>query len=236
MSVAYQLRKNNLVDTGDVYAAGVEIAGSVELEEIADRIIEQGSTVTRPDVLAVLENSVTAIESYLLDGFRVQFAGLCDLFPRIKGKFEGLTDSYDPARHQVDIAAVPGNRIRKNFKTYASVEKRETVKPVPSLTQYYDLGSGKYNTEVTPNNIGQINGYRLKFDPAQADEGIFFIRTDGSAEVKVSDISNNTASRQVFLIPSTLAGATEYYLEVRTRYTAEGELRIGRLDGVLEIA
>jgi hypothetical protein len=136
MSIKYVLQKNNLVEEPNVYAASVRITNSVGLQEITDRIVEQGTTVRRADVLAVLENALTACDSMLLDGMRIQLGGLVDLFPKIKGSFEGPTDIYDPARHKVDVAAMPGSRVRSTFRQNASVEKEESVKPVPGLVAF----------------------------------------------------------------------------------------------------
>ncbi len=229
MAIKYVLRKNNLVEEPDIYAAGVQISGSVGLEQIADRIVEQGTTVRRADVLAVLENAITAIDTLLLDGFRVNLGGLCDLFPRIRGKFEGPSDSYDPSRHKVDVSANPGKRIRSAVREQATVEKQQTIKPVPDLVSYGNTG-----LPGSP-SIGTITGYRLKFNTDQGDEGIFFVSTTDASETRVSPptIQLNKPSRLVFLNPTLSSGT--YWLEVRTRYTPEGELRVGRFDGAITI-
>lgn len=230
MSIKYVLQKNNLVEEDNKFAASVRIAGTAGLEEIADRIVDQGTTVRKPDVLAVLENMLTACDSMLLEGLRVQFGGLVDLFPKIKGSFDGPTDTYDPARHQIDIAAAAGKRLRDRFRTSATLERGEAIKPVPSLVSFVQtpLSGGLI---VMNGGIGTINGYRLRVNTAAADEGIYFVNTVTSAVVKAANLQRNTASMLVFLIP-TLAAAS-YRLEVRTRYTPEGELRIGKLDGIL---
>ncbi|OHB56990.1 MAG: hypothetical protein A2Y07_11550 [Planctomycetes bacterium GWF2_50_10] len=236
MSIKYVLQKNNLVEEPQQYAASMRIAGSVGLNELADRIVEQGTTVRRPDVLAVLENALMAADSMLLDGFRVQFGGLVDLYPKIKGSFEGPTDTYDPSRHQVDVGAMPGKRVRDNFREHAAVEKTETIKPQPSLIEVSQLPAPaaevteSLEEDVIPIVAGSIctlNGYRLRFNPAAEDEGIYFVARIGGAVIKVATVQKNMPGQLVFLMPTIATGGL-YYLEVRTRYTAEGELRIGR--------
>jgi hypothetical protein len=234
MSIKYVLRENKLVEEANVYSANVQISASVGLEEIADRIVDQGTTVRKADVLAVLENAVQACDTMLLDGMRVNFGGLVDLFPRIKGSFDGPTDIYDPARHQVDVAAQPGSRVRRDFRENATVEQAEAKKPVPSLVAYGQTPAPAQAAHVTPGTIGTIAGYRLKIDEAQADEGIYFVSTTGTYTIKVASIQKNSARQLVFLVPA-LDEAADWYLEVRTRYTPEGELRTGRLDGILTV-
>ncbi len=82
MAINYALFENHLTSDPDDYAAQVKITGSADLEVLANRMIDQGSTVTKPDILAVLEDAIKATESCLLDGYRVQLGGLCELFPR----------------------------------------------------------------------------------------------------------------------------------------------------------
>lgn len=45
-------------------------------------MLDRGSTVSRTDIVAVLEDAIEACESLLLDGMRVNFGGL---FDRTKG-------------------------------------------------------------------------------------------------------------------------------------------------------
>ena len=71
MSIKYALYANRLTEEPDIYAAKVKFTGSVNMETLAKRIIDQGSTVTMPDILAVMENLVKAIEGYLLEGYRI---------------------------------------------------------------------------------------------------------------------------------------------------------------------
>jgi len=234
MPINYALFENHLTSDPDDYAAQVKITGSADLEVLANRMIDQGSTVTKPDILAVLEDAIKATESCLLDGYRVQLGGLCELFPRIKGVFNGITDTFDASRHRVDVGANPGARVRKTVREGATVAKAETIKPAPALLEYADLGSGETNGTITSENIGTINGHRLKFNPDQDDEGIYFVNVDTAAEVKVTAMQKNKPGQLVFLVPSVPGG--EYYLEVSTRFRDSAELRTGRLDEILESA
>lgn len=234
MTIHYALYQNKLTDQTDLYAAKVLISGSADLNTVADRIVEQGSTVTRTDVIAVLEGAVTAVENLLLEGARVNFGGLFDLYPRIKGKFNGMTDHYDPARHQVDVGASPGSRVRKTFREYAAVSKEQTIVPVPLVLEYVDLGSGETNNHITCGSIGTVNGSRLSFDETAADEGIYFNNTAGPANVKVTAIQKNKPSQLVFMVPTLNEGT--YQIEVYKRFTPGGELRMGKLNAVLTVA
>ncbi|MCK4341067.1 MAG: DUF4469 domain-containing protein [Phycisphaerae bacterium] len=113
--------------------------------------------------------------------------------------------------------------------------KVEAVKPSPNPIEYRDIGTDTTNDTVTVGNIGQLSGSRLKFDPAEADEGLYFV-ADAGGETKVPTVQKNKPSQLVFLVPNLVAGT--YHLEVRARMgsgTSARELRIGRLDSTLTV-
>ena len=234
MSIDYALYANKLIADPNAYAARVQIKDSADLEQIADRIINQGSTVTKADILAVLENMCQACESFLVEGYRIRMGGVFELFPRIKGKFDGITDSFDPSRHKVEVGANPGSRIRKAVSEQATVAKQPTILPEPNPLEYVDLGTGEINNNVTPGSIGTINGAKLNIDFAVADEGVFFVKDDGiEVAVPQASIQKNMPSEQVFLIPALDTG--DYHVEVRSHFSVDGELRVGRLDEQLTV-
>ena len=237
MAINYALFENHLTSDPDDYAARVQTNGTADLDAIAQRMIDQGSTTTRADILAVLEDTIQACESYLLDGFNVDFGGLCRLGASVSGVFNGITDTFDPSRHRVDATAAVGKRIRKTVREDATVEKVETVLPTPSPLEFVDLASGQTNNTITKNNIGTINGHRLKFNPSAADEGLFLVDEAVPGEMKITAIQKNKPAQLVFLIHDLAPVGTELVLEVRARLGDEtSQLRTGRLDAVLTMA
>ena len=235
MPIHYAVYENKLTETPNEYAGRVQALDSVGLDELADQIVDQGTTVRRADILAVLENLCLACENFLVMGFRVKIGGVCELFPRIKGNFVGADDTFDPARHTIDVGANAGNRVRKAVQEQATVTKNATVLPKPDPLGYADLGSGAVNSEVTPGNIGTVYGARLRSDEAVGDEGIFFIKTADGTETQVptANIQKNSPSELIFLIPA-LAPA-DYNLQVRAHFSKDGELRTGALGATLTV-
>lgn len=232
MPIHYALFENNLTADPDDFAAIVQPLDSADLEALVQRMVERGSTTTRADILAVLEDAIGACESILLDGRRVSFGGLVELFPRVRGVFSGATDSFDAARHAVDVGANPGARIRKTVRDNAAVVKDEAVKPAPNPIEFRDVASDTSNEQATPGNIGQLSGNRLKFNPGAGDEGVYFVLV-GGGETKVVTVQKNKPSQSVFLIPTLLPG--DYQVEVRARISGGTELRTGRLEAVLTV-
>ena len=235
MPIHYALFENNVSSDPNDYAAIVKPIDSVELDRVADRIIERGSTTTQADILAVLEDTIAACESMLLDGMRINLGGLVELFPRVKGIFDGATDTFDPSRHTLDVGANPGARVRNTVRHKGAVVKDEAIKPAPNPVEFRDVASDTTNDQITASNIGQLSGSRLKFDPEASDEGLYFV-ADAGGETKVPTVQKNKPSQLVFLVPNLVDGT--YHLEVRARMgsgTSARELRIGRLDSTLTV-
>ena len=110
MPIKYALFENNITADPDDYAAIVQISGSAEGDDLVQDIVDQGSTVNKPDILAVTAALKLACQRRVEQRQRVNYFGMMDFFPRIKGVFTGPTDSFDEARHRVDIGANPGVR------------------------------------------------------------------------------------------------------------------------------
>nr|VFK22415.1 MAG: DNA-binding domain-containing protein [Candidatus Kentron sp. MB]VFK28771.1 MAG: DNA-binding domain-containing protein [Candidatus Kentron sp. MB]VFK74088.1 MAG: DNA-binding domain-containing protein [Candidatus Kentron sp. MB] len=235
MPIHYSLIENPLTSNHGEYTARVRFTDSVDLDAIVRRITEHGSTSTEASLRAMLIETIDACESFLLEGNRVNLGGLCELYPRISGVFQGVTDHFDPARHRVDVGASPGSRVRNTVREEARVEKVETIKPTPAPLEYEDLGSGEVDSVLTPGNIGTLNGHRLKFDPASRDEGIFLLpgQSDGKA-IKIALVQKNKPSQLIFLVPADLPKGN-YRIEVRARIEGGKELRAGRADATLRV-
>jgi hypothetical protein len=233
MPVNYALFENNLTSDPDDYMAMVQPTGTAELEDVIERMIERGSTVVRADILSVLEDYHSAVENMVLEGVNVNTPG-ANYRVSIKGVFNGQADSFDPSRHQVRASVSPGRRFRRAVEENAQPVKQETVKPKPNPLEYTDLNSGERNGVLTPGGMGQVVGHRLKFDPADAAQGIFFLAADGT-ETKVDVVGRNKPADLMFLIPGSLA-AGNYTLEIRATVHDGETVRTGALETPLTVA
>ena len=142
MPIKYALFKNHLTPNPDDYSAIVQIVASWDLDVIADKIVGRGSTVGRADVMSVLEDSVSVCEEGVGESVHINYGGLMEFFPRIKGVFASATDPWDDARHYADAGAHPGSRVRDNVRANATVERVEAIKPAPNLVAFFDTSSG----------------------------------------------------------------------------------------------
>ncbi|MEO5915187.1 MAG: DNA-binding domain-containing protein [Luteolibacter sp.] len=234
MAIKYSLIENLLTPDPNDYYAQIQLTGRAGKEELANRMLSLGSTVTKADLLAVITLMDEAVEALVLEGYRVDLAGIVDIYPRLQGVFNGPGDGFERSRHTLGVTANPSPGFISRIRKDARVSKEETVKPMPNPLDFRDAATGNSNGTITLGNIGTLSGSRLKFDPSAHDEGVFFISSTGGASTKVVTVSANKPGQLVFLNPAGLASG-EYSLQVRSRLRDSAEIRFGTLDSVLSV-
>ena len=73
--------------------------------------------------------------------------------------------------------------------------------------------------------MGELVGFRLKFDETDPEQGIFFISENGPS-VHVEVIGANQPKKLLFMVPELIEGT--YQIEVRARF-GDNMIREGRL-------
>ncbi|MBI1879393.1 MAG: DUF4469 domain-containing protein [Chloroflexi bacterium] len=231
MSISYSLHRNHLTNGANHYRAIVQSGGAITMEDIIKRMVARGSTTTEADAWAVMLDFFTIAEGLLLDGFRIK-TPLFNCGVSIKGNFDGQTDSFNSSRHWIEASVSPGPQLRRAIQTKAQPQKQLANEVRPRLLEYTDLNSGERDSRLTPGGMGQLAGDRLKFDPTDTSQGIFFVAAAGSA-TRVEVVGKNTGAESMFLIPASLAPG-DYTLEVRSNLNF-GSLRSGSLNATLTV-
>ena len=231
--IKYTLIENVLTPDPNDYYPQVQITGRAGAEELVDRMLSLGSTVTKSDLLAVMNLIDEATLALVKEGYRVDLAGIVDIYPRLQGVFNGPGDGFDKSRHSISVNANAAPAFIARVRADAAVQKEEAVTPTPAPLQFVDGTSGAVNSAVTAGSIGTLSGSRLKFNAAAADEGLFFAASAGGVETKVATISINKPGQLVFLIPALPSG--EYTLQVRARLNGSKDVRSGTLDAGLSV-
>jgi hypothetical protein len=233
MPIYFALYPNNLTeDPGDYYAV-VQSAQIRTNADIADRIISMGSTVTRADILSVLNDRDEAVRAMLLDGDRVN-TSLVSLYVTIKGTFDGPMAPFDPSRHQFNIVSIPIHDLMAWVQNNARAQQVEADRPEPEPLRFVDAATGEINSVLQPNNVANLEGRRLKFDAGDPLQGVFFVAADGAAS-RVEIVAKNSPSELIFVTPVGLT-AGNYTLEVRAMLRGTKEMRTGRLAYTLTVS
>ena len=126
--------------------------------------------------------------------------------------FASQADTFDKNRHAVRLNASAGSLLREAARQ-AKTQKVETASTDPYITRVTDKVSGDSGS-VRAGSIMEITGNRLKFDPLDAEQGVFALTAAG--EVRCEPVIENKPARLMVMLPATLA-AGEFTIEVRTR-------------------
>ncbi len=232
MPIKYYLQPNPITPDPNDQSARVLPDASLTLDDIIAKMVKRGTLVTETDAKAVLNLFFEVVCDEVVDGNFVNLP-LVNIRSGISGVFTSVTDNFDPARHALRATLSSGTLLNEKMQA-ARPEKTLQPTPSPVILEFLNVNTNTTNTVLTPGGIGQIIGEELKFNPDNAQEGVFFVKSDGT-ETKATVFATRTTGKLVFNIPNTLTAGT-YTLEVRRAYTKDNIIRKGVLPDVLTVA
>jgi hypothetical protein len=139
----------------------------------------------------------------------------------ISGVFEGPLDTFDGNRHKLNVNLMKGTLLRQ-AEANVSLQKTESVTPIPQVLEVKDSMSGKTNEVLTPGGVVEVRGNNIKLAGDDASGGLWFVSATGNA-VKASVIVQNKPSILIAMIPALPAGV--YSLKVVTQYSGGALLK-----------
>lgn len=223
----YFLVKNPLTSGAANCIAYVSRNENKSLDDVIDFMIAEGSGLTRPQALAYFEKLTETIMYFVGEGHSVS-TPLFHVRPTISGLFEDFQDNFDSTRHQINIRTSTGARMRtfsNTIKAKKSIAKSQD--PFPST--FVDAVTGKSNLNATAGGIAVLFGKRLRFDPFDAQQGIFFSPVHSpEIEVRVTSYSGIKPSEIHFQVPSLEQG--EYLITVKTMKRNGKIINTGKLN------
>jgi hypothetical protein len=227
MSLQYSLVDNPITPDPNDCRALLMVLRSLKIEDIIERVVSRGSTVTKAEALSVWEEICLAVVNALKEGYAIN-TELFRILPTITGVFINNEDSFDPSRHSINFRITPGERIRM-VESLVTVEKVPASQKLPVLSRYDDTTTGIQDDVITPGKPARIIGGNLKFTESEAGQGIFFVRVADGVAIRVSEkLSRNKPGELIFLNPSNLTPGI-YRLEVRTILPGNKSIRTGAL-------
>lgn len=147
MAINYVLQKcnNEKSDNYGQFVARVRTLGLTTTEEVAERI-QKNASVKRSDVKAVLDELADVLTEKLADGFTVKLDGLGTFSPRIRAKYQAVTDEnpYDveenvknvgvlfrPERKKTNGGTVQTLMPERKLKKYENYVQQSNATPEP---------------------------------------------------------------------------------------------------------
>ena len=132
-TIRFSLTANRLTGNHEnPYKAVVRSYKTIGNEEMIEDMAAMNASVSRQEILVVLDLMKAVIRKYLLAGFNVN----TDLFNArvtVTGGFSSKEEEYDPARHAARVRMVPAADLKKGVARDARFEKTRTTVAVKQL-------------------------------------------------------------------------------------------------------
>lgn len=231
MPIQYSIRSNKMMGKKE-YAAQIRPAFTADIEQVVERMGRQGCAFSKAATLGVLELFFSTVEQMVLEGINVT-TPLVNVHTTMTGTFIDCNDRFDRRRHRIEARVTPGRRLRRTVRIYARAEKVEgRGHPRPNPVLYHDVESDQRNSALTPGGMGILHGVRLKFEPDDPRQGVFFLSGEEATRAPYAVV--NRPKQLIFAVPPLRPGA--YRLEVRALAEDSTEVREGQLRHSLIVA
>lgn len=172
MYLKYSTRNNPLTQEADECMAQIQDVETLSEEDLVQEIVVPGG-VTNTQVQAVVTAMKEAILKKLGQGYGIRTA-LVHYFPTISGVFTDEDDTFDPARHTVNIKTTPTRMVKEAAK-HISLQKVTSTKRIPVINRFMDTATDTRDNLITPGLVAEIKGELLKLDPSDLSQGVFLI-------------------------------------------------------------
>lgn len=219
----YSLRDNPLTDDPNDKIAQLEGVRSYTKDEIIERILNRGNTMTRTDLLAAINAYAEEVAFITAEGSTVN-TPLLNTSLSITGVFTSGDDMFDQKRHSLKVNVSAGSALR-DAALKVRLTKVQGASTGPWITGVRDTLSAAEDVSglLRAGSVIEISGSRLKFDAADGEQGVFLV--SGGGETRCEQVIENKPSRVLAVLPAVAPG--EYTVELRTRNT--GSRTGGRL-------
>lgn len=209
----FRLNRNFLTSRREDHSARPHEVLSHDMKSIISHMSAKGTTLTRTDILAVLNSFFETVEAFVANGEAIN----TDVFKisySIGGVFDSATDVFDKNRHAVRVNINAGKMLNDAL---AKIRMEKVIMPetVPHILRVKDSTSGSINNIITPGRMLEIAGSHIRVEGDNADNGVYLVANDGTKN-KVVSIADNNPSKLVVLLPALATG--KYSLQIITQH------------------
>jgi hypothetical protein len=210
----YALYPNPLTKRGNDFKAIAQSFEIISIEDIIRQITIPGSILKETECAAVIHDFFKAIAHNLEEG-RGFASEYIRIHPKVTGVFTGKVDLFDPERHSKELSIFP-KKVFKDAVDKMKLQKVEASVLQADITAVYDLKSQQTDTLITPGNLIEVLGSKLKLNTELADEGMFLINNTDGSEIKIQHLHTNLPGKLSAMLPDNLPSGS-YSMEVRKR-------------------
>ncbi|WCL51255.1 DNA-binding domain-containing protein [Leptospira sp. GIMC2001] len=226
----YYLFKNKLsTAVASPYLPKTVFSGSLSGSSLIQAVCK-GSTITSSDCLAVLENLNIVIAENLSQGRTVNL-GFVNFKPTVKGSFSSPAEPFSSEKHQIKVSVSAAGDLVRRVNLNASTARITAVKAEPIITSWANLSLEGIESFLV-GHLVEFRGAKLKFTKTDTNQGIFFVRSDGT-EIRATEYSGIGGNAIGCKIPEGLEPGESVSVEARALFGSV--IRTGKFDDLILI-
>ena len=212
-TMQYYTTENKLTDDGN-YTARVIVNKTYTEDEVIDKLLRKRNIISEPDLRGVMSALKDTFVEIVREGSGLNLPWMKSSFS-MKGNFRTANAQRDPEQNTLELNLNPGALLTK---TLAEVELERVSKPNfgPVIAEFFDSASRISNSRITPGDMFEITGERLRIDGKKPDEIGLYLRAENGTETKVEKLLRNDPGYISGRIPDVLE-STSYKIVVKTQ-------------------
>ena len=192
-------------------------------EDIAQRIVDEGSEIKYDTLLSIINQHDRIIREAVCDGYSV-LTGVGQYSPRVTGSWIGKSANFDPSVNKLTLDMVLSKEMRDALSTVGVEVLGVKEGGGAAIGLVTDTLTEATDGTITPGEDILIEGAKIKIvgDPELC--GVYFVPRDAPEETiyKVDRrLTQNNPSSIIARVPATITPGS-YTLRIVTQYTNSG--------------
>jgi hypothetical protein len=185
MSLKISIRKNTLPACPSPFIVRSDSSEMVEFDKFVAIMAQGRTTLSKTEILACMQLYMEELEKQLVEGRTVK-TPTGSFFLCAAGSLESVDDAFlprDPSSgHEVRLHHRPERSFEESILSRLEIVREEKVDlAVPRIMTVLTAGDDPLSA-LLPGGMIQVKGSRLRFDPKEARQGVFFIAQSGAEE------------------------------------------------------
>ncbi len=176
MKIQYYLLPNSFNSPEDTrLVAKVKKPGILDQEDLIHAMLYKNTTLTRQDILCVLDLMRETVGEKILAGYSVH----TDLFRAgvsIRGDFSSHGEKFDRKKHRVCVNMNASLELQRKLAARAAVERVHRLYTTPSIDGVERLGGEREGDFFAPGDLLEVTGCALKREDGKSPVYLFPVK------------------------------------------------------------
>jgi hypothetical protein len=197
-TIEYSVEKRHLaISKGVVYVGKLHMLQPVTMDVLVDSMTHKNTTISRQDILGVLDLYHEVIMEKLAQGHVIS-TPLFRACLSLKGEFDSLSGTLDKKKHKAHVTIRPAKGLTKKVTKNLRFRKKRDLRSSFFIDSIVSLETGRSVKEIKKGKVIEVQGSRLKVYRKKAKYTVeYYLQSKLIAESKVVRITNSKAATVV---------------------------------------